>query len=529
MNERGKRMPAWQSWVVGQVAVWGLAMGMFQMMFTPLNQQSVFWTRQGAWCLAGLLVVEGTLAWGGVLLLRRVAGDRVIRFLQPLFFFWAVLVAANCFPTGGKALGARFSWLSPNLYYLMVWAVGLAFSLAAGCCRKGRRLAGLCWRALAWGWMVPPVLAVALILVSPARAPTSRSPLSLPRVAGREESPPPVLLVILDMVAASEVWDEDGALAADLPNLTAFAAEATACTHVTAPGPQTRQSLPNICLQRTLDYLHLAPNGGILWKSADGAARNEVDVGVKDCPAAVTRTVRRRGGRSMAVSYYLPWMDWFTEDWAWDAASTRCFYGLGAIGGNRFRSALNFAALVFQQQMFASKTPLAAAMKFFGVQTPAARRYNASVTSDIATEGEACIRDVLSPGDFALLHLSIPHYPFVFDAQGTFHPRLPQTAASYRGQLVYADTLFGRWMDALRASGLWDDTWVLVTSDHGLHSQKWSRCPDRHDKFHVPLWIKAPGQHAPALREDPIRLDHLGTAFPDLWAFAPPPEQSAPR
>ena len=530
MNGHEERMPAWQSWVVAQVAVWALAIGMFQTMFTPMNQQAAFWTRQGAWCLAGLLLLEGTAAWGGVLLLRRLAGARTVRFLQPLFFFWAVLVAANCFPNAGKALGRRLPWLSSNLYYLAIWAAGLALSLAAACFRRGRRLAGLGWRALAWGWVLPPVLGAALGIVSPARAPTSLSPLSLPRAAKGAEAPPPVVLVVVDMVAASEVWDEDGTLAADLPNLAAFAAEATTCTNVIAPGPQTRQSLPNICLQRTLDHLHLTPDGRILWRTADGPDGKEVEVGVHDCPGAVTRTVRRGGGRSMAVSYYLPWMDWFTGDWAWDAASTRCFYGLDNFGGgSRFRDALDFVALVFQQQMFASKSPLAAAMKFLEIQTPAARRYNASVTDGIVAEGEACIRDVLSRGDFALLHLSIPHYPFIFDAQGEFHPRLPQTAESYRGQLVHADRLFGRWMDALRASGLWDESWVLVTSDHGLHKLAWSRAPERHDKFRVPLWVKAPGQHAPAFREDPIRLDCLGIAFPDLWAFAPPPEESSPR
>lgn len=522
MNGREGRTPAWKAWVAGQVAVWGLAMGFLQMMFAPPNQQSVFWTRQDAWCLDGLLVLEGTLAWGAVLLLRRVAGDRACRFLRPLFFFWAVLVVANWFPNGRTALLPHFPWLSPNLYYLAIWGIGMAASLAAGCSKAGRRLSGRCWRALAWGWMAPPVLGAALVLASPPRAPTSLSPASLPRVERGEGTPPPVVLVVLDMLAASEVWDEDGALAADLPNLAAFAGEATACTDVTAPGPRTRESLPDICLQRSLGNVHLAPGGRVAWATDDGPDGSET--GVEGCPAAVTRTVRRHGGRSLAVSYYLPWMDWFTGDCAWDAASTRCFYGIGPLGAGRWRCVLGRAALVFQQQMVASKSPLAAALKYFGVLAPAAHRYHASLTADIFAEGAACIGNVLSPGDFALLHLPVPHYPFVFDARGTFHPRLPQTAASYRGQLVHADALFGRWMDALRASGLWDGAWVLVTSDHGLHSVDWSRAPARHDTFRVPLWVKAPGQRAQALRADPVRLTDLGTAFPGLWAFAEPRE-----
>ena len=60
---------------------------------------------------------------------------------------------------------------------------------------------------------------------------------------------------------------------------------------------------------------------------------------------------------------------------------------------------------------------------------------------------------------------------------------------------------------ALKQTGKWDHSWVLVTSDHGIHQRDYGAHPEM--KRHVPLLVKAPGQTSREDRQDPIRLDEL--------------------
>jgi hypothetical protein len=515
MPGTGEKMPAWMLWVVCEVAVWGWAMGFIQLVFDRLNQVFLFWTRPDAIILAVLLALDGTLAWGGVLLLRKWKDGRVARALSPLFFFWLVLLVANWFPNGRLSLLVHFPWLTGVRYYLLVWSAGMALSAGAACFPAGRRLARAGWRSLVYAWMVPPLVAAALWWGSPPRSPSSRSPAALP--PNREgNGQAPVLLVVLDMVAASEVVDEDGNMAADLPNLAAFAGTSTYFSAATAPGLQTLESIPGICLQRAVKVPKVTGDGRVLWPERDGDGTIEVE----DCPNAVTRTVRRAGGRSAMCSYYLPWLDWFSGDWAWDAASTRCYYGAGPVQARGWRKWAWRSVLIMAQWTDASKTPLAGFLKTVQFWKPHSHRHYASLAGDIQAEGTAFLKNAFSRGDFALLHQPLPHPPLVFDAQGVFHPRIAEGPDAYRAQLRHADTLFGQWMDALRESGLWDEAWVLVTSDHGLHDASWSRAPGRHDKSHVPLWVKAPGQTDAAELDTPVRLDRLDGLPMETWPFS---------
>lgn len=515
MSKSGKAISKWVLWVICEVAVWGWAMGFIQLLFSGLNRVFLFWTRADALELFLLLLLDGTLVWGGILLLRQWKGGRVARALQPLFFFWLVLLAANWFPNGRLSLLKYFPWLTGVRYYLLVWSVGLALSAGFASFPAGRRLARSGWRALAYAWMLPPFMAAGLWWVSAPHPPLSRSPSALPP-NGEGNGQAPVALVILDMMAVSEAVDEDGSVAADLPNLRAFAETSTFFPKASAPGLQTLESIPGICLQRAVGVPKVTGDGRVLWPERDNRA-NMVEV--KDCFRALPRQVRRMGGRSAMCSYYLPWMDWFDGDWAWDAASTRCYYGTGPVQARGWREWLWRSALIMAQWTDASKTPLAGFLKMVKFWGPTSHRYYASLSDDIQDEGTSFLRHAFSRGDFVLLHQPLPHQPLVFDAEGVFHPLIEESPTAYRGQLRHADTLFGRWMDALRESGRWDESWILVTSDHGLHYASWSRAPERHDKSHVPLWVKAPGQTEAEVLEVPVQLDRLGELPMKIWPF----------
>ncbi len=515
MTATETKMPPWRVWLVCEVAVWGWALGFIQLLFAPLNRVFLFWTRADAAVLAAVLLLDGTLVWAVVQGLRKILDGRLARMLEPVFFFWLVLFVANWFPNGRLSLLKHFPWLTGMRYYLILWVAGMAAAAVAAWRPGGRCLARAGWRALGCAWLVPVFLSVHLFWISAPRAPASRAPTDLEARPGGEK--PPVVFVILDMIAASEVVDAGGRVAEDLPNLGAFSESATYFANTTAPGLQTLTSIPGICLQQRVGVPKPSSGGRVLWPVPEEEGRT---LEIRDCPLAVPRQVRLAGGRSLLCSYYLPWMDWFTGEWAWDAARTSCFYGMGAGGGSGWSFRLGRLELILSQWTEASKTPLAGMLKLVKFWEKGARLHYAAMAEAIQAEGTSCLRHVLSPGDFALLHQPLPHPPFVFDEHGNFRPHLESTAAAYRGQLRLADACFGEWMEALKASGRWEESWIVVTSDHGLHSPAWSRDPASHDKPHVPLWVKAPGQTGKRMSEEPIRLDRL-SEWPDHpWPFS---------
>lgn len=81
-------------------------------------------------------------------------------------------------------------------------------------------------------------------------------------------------------------------------------------------------------------------------------------------------------------------------------------------------------------------------------------------------------------GSAFLFHLLLPHWPYVYAADGAQHRSPYQTfrdhpaydAVVYRNyeqQAMLVDALLGRFLDRLRQQGLYDDATIVVTSDHG--------------------------------------------------------------
>jgi hypothetical protein len=120
------------------------------------------------------------------------------------------------------------------------------------------------------------------------------------------------------------------------------------------------------------------------------------------------------------------------------------------------------------------------------------------------------------------LHLMLPHQPWVRHPNGELYTLVDPGASSLHPddqsmrwswsdwiaavseqrhllQAQYADALVGALLDGLQDQGLYDDSLVVVTADHGISFE-----PGRDDRFvspstidaiaYAPLLIKAPGQ-----------------------------------
>lgn len=92
---------------------------------------------------------------------------------------------------------------------------------------------------------------------------------------------------------------------------------------------------------------------------------------------------------------------------------------------------------------------------------------------------------------FLFSHFYVPHLPFVFSADG-FNPvddPFLQNEENYIRQLGYVDTLVGNIVDELKRQGKFDETTIVILSDHDYRAMTSSD-----EQTRVPLMVKRAGQ-----------------------------------
>jgi len=92
----------------------------------------------------------------------------------------------------------------------------------------------------------------------------------------------------------------------------------------------------------------------------------------------------------------------------------------------------------------------------------------------------------------------------------------------YDGEISYTDSIVGEVVSFLRSRGLYDNTMIIITSDHGEHFGEhghWSHVASLHKEvLHVPLVIKYPEGTAPPGEVD--RYTQLVDIFPTVMGVA---------
>jgi choline-sulfatase len=127
---------------------------------------------------------------------------------------------------------------------------------------------------------------------------------------------------------------------------------------------------------------------------------------------------------------------------------------------------------------------------------------------------------------FAFLHLYEPHAPY--------EPKEPFRslyASSYDGEIATADAITGKFLDFLKAKGLYDRALIVLMSDHGEglgdHDEAEHGVFLYREVLQVPLLVKLPkgGPSAPRSVGVPVQLADLFTTIGravGLEGFAPP-------
>ena len=128
------------------------------------------------------------------------------------------------------------------------------------------------------------------------------------------------------------------------------------------------------------------------------------------------------------------------------------------------------------------------------------------------------LRFVEGQGDkrfFAFLHLYEPHSPWAPPE------KYRDLASPYDGDVAYADELLARFLEGLRAKGLYDRVLLAVTSDHGEglgdHGEEEHGIFLYREALHVPLVLRLPGGAGEGTRvKGPVAQVDIAATLLDL-------------
>ena len=121
---------------------------------------------------------------------------------------------------------------------------------------------------------------------------------------------------------------------------------------------------------------------------------------------------------------------------------------------------------------------------------------------------------------FTYIHEELPHFPYRFTSNGDVrqiaydgkpsnslsHDELEELQEFYREQVTYVDSLFGEFIARLKAKKLYDQSWIVVMSDHGISFDplKPGRVLEHEQVDRVPFLIKSPEQTHGVVNPRPV-------------------------
>lgn len=287
----------------------------------------------------------------------------------------------------------------------------------------------------------------------------------------------PVLALLFDELSFAYLY-QGGEIAPEFGNLRRLASNATQHMAVNAPGADTLVSVPGYVAARRLHDIQ--PIGDTLYEVRSTGEVIPFDAAA---PTGLFAAARRLGFRNELVGYYLPYCDLLGSQL--DVCRTFSFYNRATVQPWSPLNPISTTLILWPRQS-----------PFGLLKNPMFARHQRQIVDATAD----FVARPMSAGTFRFVHFSIPHLPFVFDAEGYDPPLDPLRVApdtAYRAQLRYTDRLVGELLTRLEKSGTFERTTVVVFSDHGFRFGGRDRTPR-----HVPFIVKLAGNAPPATVED---------------------------
>jgi arylsulfatase A-like enzyme/tetratricopeptide (TPR) repeat protein len=127
---------------------------------------------------------------------------------------------------------------------------------------------------------------------------------------------------------------------------------------------------------------------------------------------------------------------------------------------------------------------------------------------------------------FAFVHFYDPHAPY--DPPEAFRPAERSLVSLYRGELSYVDSVIGKMFDALAQQGVWKNTILVITGDHGEmfgeHEELGHGYFVYQQALKVPLIIVLPEQQKKVVYDNPLQIVDLMPTMLDLLGVPVPRE-----
>jgi Sulfatase len=312
---------------------------------------------------------------------------------------------------------------------------------------------------------------------------------------------PPVVMVFLDEFPLRSLLDSRGRIERRLyPNFAALADRSTWYRNATGVGPFTPDAVPAMLTGRYPSRPNVAPIYSEYPDNLFSLLSGSYDVWASEsvtrlCPPRVCATTAgatpRAGRRALARDLAGVWLKLVSPRRADEDPTAQ--FSEAVAGGSPGGSAATLGPKFRFDQLRANQ--------------PA--RF-------------AEFLDRLRPSDrptLRFLHLLLPHQPFRYlpsgaryalppmhfgyDREGwtTQPPPVQLGLQRHLLQVAYTDRLVGEVVARLKAQGLWDQSLVILTADHGNsftpgHAQRLLQPGNAHELLWVPLFIKAPHQRA---------------------------------
>jgi hypothetical protein len=284
----------------------------------------------------------------------------------------------------------------------------------------------------------------------------------------------------------------DDAVTSTMPNLAAASNEMCVFTNAHSPGCHTSMSLPRLIFQRT-DMFAIRGSQLGFW---DGEFHP-----VNRLPSLFS-AARAKGYRTYVVGWYHVY-DVMLGDVV-DFVRCTCYYDeLGEGFGHR---ALDF---LWNSAVKVLGDPISNLL--FGGSEMLRNRSLVWQTETLLDYVRAVLDDPRPSGQFALFHLTLPHWPYCYGTDGLkplghiYDRKEPDLA---REQHTYFDKVISELFDRLRATGKLQRSTIVLTSDHN-----WRFDPEMPATAYVlsrvPLLIRFPGQRSKVVIRSPFSTNRL--------------------
>lgn len=480
----------------------------------------------GLWC--GLLVLGPPLVvWSLELGVERLAGTTAADRLHAVVL--GALVAI-------LLLGALRKLGDPLPTWALLPAVGLLAWLTA---ELSRRRLGVrrFWAFLVLALPVPLALFWSSAVPGTARAAAGERPGepaaetevdALPGEEARRSDLPPIVLVVFDELPFLSLVDGELGIDRDLcPNLARFAATATWYRNASTVWSLTSPSIASLLTGRVVEAStpptrRSLPRNLLTWLDATHDVR-AVEITTSLAPASPAQLTppRPRGARlaGLVVDSAIVFAHLITPP---DLGGVLPPIGdrWGGFGERR----------VVRGRGAGAVPPAAAAPWAFALADGRGPDFT-SFLAGIGDESEGARR---FPG-VHFVHVMLPHMPYRYLPSGRVYGGRSVTRDGARAwseggwfaletyqrhmlQVGFVDRLVGRLIDRLRTIGLWDETLVVLTADHGVShwpgEDRRKPTETRHpeDIWRVPLLIKAPHQTTGRIDDRPaLSIDVVPT------------------